>query len=90
MIDEVLVTQRPTEHPLSYQRSHFVFHQVRPMAPEAGREPLRQPSRPVGRPQQQPAGIRADRTAVERRLDTASFQRSKSKQISATLCRHRG
>jgi hypothetical protein len=91
VIDEVLVAQRHTEHALSDQRPDLMFHQIRSTAiPEAGREPVHQPDRPIGCAQQHTTGIRTDRPAVESRLDAASFQRSKSKQISATLCRHRG
>jgi hypothetical protein len=91
VIDEVLVTQRQAEHTLTDQGPHFVFHQVGPPAvPEARRKSLHQPDRPIGRPQQHRSGVRTDRPAVKRRLNSAAFHRCKSKQIRATLCRHRG
>jgi len=91
VIVEVLVAQRHAKHPLPDQRPDLVFHQRRlPAVPEALGKPSHQPDRPVGRAQQQRSGIRTDRTAVERRLDTAAFDRGKTKQIRATLCRHRG
>ena len=57
---------------------------------EAGGEPLGQPDRSVGLAQQQRAGIRGDRTTVERGHNMAAFDGCKFKQCGVTLCRHWG
>jgi hypothetical protein len=46
---------------------------------KAGGKPLRQPDRIIRRPQKQRAGIRGDRSAVERRHHLAFFNGCKSK-----------
>ena len=68
VVDQVLVAQRDAEHPLatSVATSCSISPGIAPIR-EAGGEPLDQPDRPVGRAQQQRAGIRGDRPAVERR-----------------------
>ena len=91
MIVEVLIAERDPEHPLPDQRHHLMFDQVLAShIVKAGRKPIHHPDRPIGRSQQQRPGIRRDRPAIERRNHLAAFNSCKSKQISATLCRHRG
>ena len=82
VVDEVFVAQRQAEHPLADQRADLVLDQIGiAMVLEAPRKPIHQPDRPVGRSQQQPPGIRRERSAIERRLDPAAFNRCKSEQI---------
>ena len=58
VVDQVLVAERDAEHPLPDQRRHLVDHPLRrPAIREAGREALDEPDRPVGRSEQQPAGV---------------------------------
>jgi hypothetical protein len=51
---------------------------------------IHHPDRTIRRAQQQCAGIRRNRARIERRYHHAAFNRFKSKEIWATLCRHRG
>ena len=91
VVDQVLVAERDAEHPLPDQRRHLVDHPIRrPAIGEAGREALDQPDRPVGRPEQQPAGVRGDRAAIEIRHHSAASNPCESHRLRATLCRHRG
>ena len=91
VVDQVLVAERDAEHPLPDQCRHLVHHPVRrPAVREAGREALDQPDRPVGRSEQQPAGVRGDRTALEIRHHRTAIDPCKSHPCRATLCRHRG
>jgi len=57
---------------------------------EARGQPLDEPDRPVGRPEQDRAAIRGDRAAVEGAHKFAPTRGSKSQLVLATLCRHRG
>ena len=91
VVDQVLVAERDAEHPLPDQCRHLVHHPFRrPTVGEAGREALDEPDRPVGRPEQQPAGVRGDRTPIEIRHHRAAIDACKSHRLRATLCRHRG
>ena len=91
MVDEVLVAQRDPPHPLADQRAHLMLDQCRrARIAEAAGEPLDQPDRPIRGAQQQCPGVRCDRPAIERSHDGTAFDACKSKQIRATLCRHRG
>ena len=91
VVAQVLITQCDAEHPLTDQRLDLVLDQVsRPHIPETRREPIDQPDRTIRRAQKQPTSVRCDRPAVKRSHDSAPFNACKSKQIRATLCRHRG
>ena len=91
VVDQVLVAERDPEHPLPDQRRHLVDHPFRrPTVGEASREALDEPDRPVGRPEQQPAGVRGDRTPIEIRHHRAAIDACKPHRLRATLCRHRG
>ena len=57
---------------------------------EASGEPLDQSDRLVGSAEEQRAGVRGNRTAVERRYHPASLDHSKVELRRATLRRHRG
>jgi hypothetical protein len=52
-------------------------------------DPLNQPERAIGVPQQQPAGIRSHRSAVERRHHAPLSQAFKLELLGVTLCLHR-
>jgi hypothetical protein len=91
VVDQVLVAERDAEHPLPDQRRDVVDHPIhRPPVGEAGREALDEPDRPVGRPEQQPAGVRGDRATLEIRHHRPAIGPCKSHRLRATLCRHRG
>ena len=90
VVDQVLVAQRDAEDPLPDQGRHRVLDQLRPRGVgEAAGKPLDQPDRPVGRAQQQRTGIRGHLAAVETPPPPRALRPCKSKQIRATLCRHR-
>ena len=90
VIVEVLVAQRQTEHPLTNQRADFVFDQLGiAMIREALRKPVDQPDRPIRRAQQQSAGIRCDRPAIEPGGHFAASQGLEIERPLVTLCRHR-
>jgi hypothetical protein len=57
---------------------------------EAAGEAPDQPDRSVGGAEQQRAGIGGDLAAVERSHHLAPFDDFITKQVAATLCRHRG
>ena len=61
-----------------------------PHVVKARGKPIHHSDRTISRAQQQRSGIRGDRAGIERRYHFASFNGCKSKQIRATLCRHRG
>ena len=74
VVDQVLVAERDAEHPLPDQRRHLVDQPIRrPAIGEAGREALDEPDGPIGRPEQQPAGVRGDRSAFEIRHHSAAI-----------------
>ena len=90
VIDHVLVAQRNAENALPDQRRYRVLDQLlRPAVAEASGKPRDQADRPVGCAQQQTAGVRGELAAVKRGHHHASFDRCKTKQVRATLCRHR-
>src|SRR6516164_1402500 len=91
VVDQILVAKRDAEHTLSHQRRNLMLDQLlTPCVIEASRKPRHQSDRSIGLSQQQRSSIRGDRPAVERRYYFASFNSCESKQIRATLCRHRG
>src|SRR4051794_29793711 len=63
---------------------------VRVCIGEAGGEPLGQPNGAIGLAQQQRAGIRGDRAAIEARHHSAAFDGWKIEQCEVTLCWHWG
>jgi hypothetical protein len=91
VIHHILVAEGNAEHSLAEQRRDPVLDPVvRAPVTEAAGEPLYQPDRFVGGPEQQRPGIRRHRAAVERRHHPATFDGSKIEHWRATLCRHRG
>jgi hypothetical protein len=91
VIVQILVAERQAEHALAHQRGDRVLDLPGIAAiVEAGGEPLDQADGLVGRPQQQRAGIRCDRAAVERAHNPTPRHGSEVQRILATLCRHRG
>jgi len=90
VIAEVLVAQRQSEARLADQRADRMLDQLGiAMILEAPGELVDQSDRPIRRAQQEAASIRYDHSAVERRLDSPTFNRCKAEQIRDTLCRHR-
>jgi hypothetical protein len=90
VIDDIFVAQRDTEDALADHRCHRVLDQLlRPAVGKAPGKSIDHPDRPVGRPQQQPAGIRGDLATVKAGDHRTSFDACKAEQIRATLCLHR-
>ena len=91
VVDQVLVAQRDADNPLHEHGLDAVLDQLRhaPIA-EVARQPPHQTDRLVRGPEQQRSGVRGDLPTVERSHHLASFDSFISKQIAATLCRHRG
>ena len=91
MIVEVLVAERNPKHALRNQRLYCMLNIFLPArVPETGGKSSHHANRTIRRTQQQRPRIRTDHPAIEGRYDFATFNSSKSKQICATLCRHRG
>jgi hypothetical protein len=91
VVDKVLVAERDAEHALRDHGGHAVLDLPRrPAIIEAVGKPVHEPDRPIGRAEQQPAGIRRDRAAVEGGDHLAALDHFIPKQIAATLRRHRG
>ena len=66
VVDQVLVAERDAEHALADQRRDLVLDPLRhARVAEAGGEAPDQADRPVGGAEQQRAGVRGDRAAVE-------------------------
>jgi hypothetical protein len=91
VVDEVFIAQRQAEDPLADQCRDLMLDAARgaPIAKTAG-EPLDQPDRLVGGPEQQRSSIRGHRAAVEGSHHPAPLHGSKIERRRATLCRHRG
>ena len=91
VVDQVLVAERDAEHPLADQRGQLVSDAPgrTPVAEKAG-EALHQPDRPVGRAQEQRAGIRTDRAAVEIGHQLAAIEPCKQHRFRAPLRLRRG
>ena len=91
MVVEILVSERDAEHALANERRHGVLDQVRAAGiHKAGCKAPNQADDAVGRPKQQRTCIGGDRPAVESRLHPTAFNGCKTKQVCATLRRHRG
>jgi len=91
VVVQILIAQRDPKHPLADQSRDPVLDQVgAPHVVKARGKPIHHSDRTIRRAQQQRSGIRGDRAGIERRYHFASFNGCKSKQIRATLCRHRG
>ena len=91
VIDQVFVAEGDPDHPLRHHRLDRVLDPPGIAAIlEAGGEPCDQTDRPIGRPEQQRAGVRGGVAAVEPGDHLPAFHRCKTEQVAATLCRHRG
>jgi hypothetical protein len=91
VIDQVLIAQRDTEHPLRHHRLDRVLDLcLHAAVVEAGGEPRHQADRAIGRPEQQRPGVRGHLTAIERSHHLAPLDHFITEQVAATLCRHRG
>ena len=74
MIVKVLIAQPQSEHALANQRLDLVLDQLlAARVAEAGREPIDETDRPVGRAKQQRAGVRGHASAVENRHHRTAF-----------------
>ena len=90
VIDQIFIAQRQRKNPLPDQCPDSVLDQFRRAA--VGKtlgKPINQPDHPVRRSQQQGSGIRGHPAAIKSRHHPAALDGCKSKQIRATLCRHR-
>jgi len=91
VVDEIFVAERDADHPLHHHRFDAVLDLgLDATILEAGGEPLDQPDRPIGRPEQQRTGVRGGLAAVERGHHLTALDRFISEQVAITLCRHRG
>jgi len=91
MVDQILIAERNAEHPLADQCHHLVLDQVgAPLVVKARGKATHHVDGAIRRPQEQRAGIGGDRPGIKRRHHLAPLDGCKSKQIRATLCRHRG
>ena len=91
VIDQVFVPERDAEHPLRHHgRNRMLDPGLGTTVIEAGGEPLHQTDRPIGRAEQQRAGVRGGIAAIERRHHRPPLDHFKTEQVAATLRRHRG
>jgi hypothetical protein len=91
VVVQVLVAERDADDPLHHQGLDGVLRQFRiALVAEAGGKAAGQADHPVAGAQQQSAGIRGDRAAVECSHHLMAFDRWKSEQFRDTLCRHWG
>ena len=90
VIVEILVAERKAIHPLRHQRLNAVLNALRiPVVGETGREAPQHAEPMVYLPQQEPAAIRGDPTAIEPTHNIAPAQCLKFKLSRYTLCLHR-
>ncbi len=72
VVVEILVSERNLTDPLADQGGKLMHNQLRrPVIDEAECDTIKQSDRPVAMAQQQRAGLRADRPAIERRHNPA-------------------
>lgn len=91
VIDQVFVAERDAQHPLAQQGRNVVHNSVAGTAiRKAQGEPFDQPDRPIRRPEQQRAGVRGDRPAIDSGHDPPPIDGCKTHRPRATLRRHRG
>jgi hypothetical protein len=91
VVDEILIAERDAKHPLRHHRLDAVLNlALGPSIIKAGSEPLGQTDRPIGRAQQQPAGVRRDLAAIKGGHHLAALDHFITEQVAVTLCRHRG
>jgi hypothetical protein len=91
VIDQILISQGNAEHPLRQHGPDAVLDlPLGATIEEAGGEPLDQTDRPIGRPEQQRAGVGGALAAIEGGHHLAALDHFITEQIAATLCRHRG
>ena len=91
MIDEVLIAERDPEDALGHERRHRVRDALAIAAiAEAGRKAPDEIDGPIGRAEQQRAGIGGDRSTVERGHHGPSVHRCKEERFRVTLRSHRG
>ena len=91
VIDQVFVAKCKAEHPLRHHGLDRVLDlRQRPAVDKTGGEPPDQTDRPIGRTEQQSAGIRGVGPAVKRRHHLTALNHFITEQVAATLCRHRG
>jgi hypothetical protein len=80
MVVQILIAQRNPEHALGNQRLHPMLDQISTAAiGKAARKAIQQADRPIGRPQQQSAGISRNRTTIKSGDNITRFYASKSK-----------
>jgi hypothetical protein len=90
VVDQVFVAQGNPEHPLTHQARHLVNHQIGiTVIGKAAGKALDQPDLLISGAKQHRPSLRGHRAAVKRRHHLVPFNRCKTKQIRATLCRHR-
>jgi hypothetical protein len=90
VVVHVLVAQGNADDPLPDQGRQGVHHvALLPVVLKACGDPLDQPERAIGVPQQQPAAVRGHRTGVERRHHPTPPKAFQLELFRGTRCRHR-
>ena len=90
VVVHVLIAQGDANDPLPDQGREGVHHLVLlAVIHKAPGDPLDQPERAIGMPQQQPAAVRGHGATVGRRHHAAASEAFKLELFGATLCRHR-
>jgi len=90
-VDQVFVAERDAEHPLRDHGLDGVLDlRLRATVDKTRREPPHQTNRPIGRAEQQRAGVRRAVATVERGDHLAAFNYFIPEQIAVTLRWHRG
>src|SRR5208337_2276814 len=91
VVVQILVAERQPEDALSDQGLDLMLDEARiPPVGEASGKAAHEAEAAIDLPQQQRAGIRGDRPAVETRDHRAAFDRFKLEKLRGTLCLHRG
>jgi hypothetical protein len=85
VVAHILIAERDADDPLPDQGRETVHHLILlAVVLKARRDPLDQPNRAIGTPQQQPAGVGGHGPAVERRHHTSPLEAFKLELFGAT------
>jgi len=91
VVDQILIPHRKAKDPLPNHGPDAVLDLgLGATIDEANGEPPDRADRPIGRAEQERAGVRGDLAAVEGGHHLAPLDHFKPEQVAATLCRHRG
>jgi hypothetical protein len=89
VVVHVLVAQRDPDHPLAHHRADLMNHLARRASIlETRRKAIDQAKRPIRRPKQQRAGLRAHSPTVEGRNHRTALNPGKTEQVNRTGLRY--